>query len=86
MTFTYEEFLISYENWSHDKSSLIDMIAIDFYYQSCIKDVITDFKCDITLIEWKSNDNSLKKHNRYAIYAWVEEQIAKESSSARLEF
>ena len=86
MTSTYEEFLISYEDWSHDKSSSTDMTATDFYYQSCIKDVITCSKCNIALTEWESNDNSLKKHSRYATCAWVEEQIVKKSSSARLEF
>ena len=71
----YETFLISYKNWLHDKFSSIDIIAIEFYYQSCTKNVITCSKCDITLIDWKLKNNSMKKHNRYAICAWIEEQI-----------
>ena len=47
----YETFLINYKNRSHDKLSSIDIIAIEFYYQSCIKNVIIYSKCDIILID-----------------------------------
>ena len=71
----YETFLINYKNWSHDKFSSIDIIAIEFHYQSCIKNVITCFKCDITLIDWKFKNNFMKKHNQYVICAWIKKQI-----------
>ena len=62
MIFTYEERLITYENWFHVKSSSVVMIVADFERQLCIKDVTNCSKCLMILDDWSVDSNFLQMH------------------------
>ena len=64
---SYEKRLINYKNWSHDKLSITDTIAIEFWHKSnttdiIYSDIIICSECDAIWFEWLNDKNSLQIH------------------------
>ena len=68
MFFTYENRLVIFTKWFHNKLFATNMIVVDFIHQLCTKDVIICSKCNLTLIDWKSKKDSLQAHIDY--FSW----------------
>ena len=62
MTFTYQERLIIFANWLHDKSSTTDVVATRFNYMSNTKNINICSKCELKWDEWFANEDSLQQH------------------------
>ena len=59
---SYEQRLITYNDWFHDKSSAVNMIVVDFIRQFCIKNITSCSKCLIIFDDWFVDSNSLRMH------------------------
>ena len=59
---SYEQRLITYNDWFHDKSSAVDMIVADFIRQFCIKNITNCSKCLIIFDNWSIDSDSLQMH------------------------
>ena len=62
MISTYEERLITYKNWFHNKFSTINMIVVDFIRQFCIKNITNCSKCLMIFDDWFVDSDSLRMH------------------------